>query len=283
MSEEEPGTDLELGERALVAMTAAERGLLLHSSAGYDGVGLLPRPVRRWATIFSSAPPAVLSALALILAGGATPAGVLAAIGLGAASWFGARWLIPHQLRLFARLRSRKDAPDAVPSGAIVRVRGRVRARNTFPSAVSGRPAVLARYEIRGERAAPQHRIRGVDFEVETENGVAVAVPAEDVFLDAPMAEPTTIPRDLSVLGRPAAQHGASPYGRGLALPGEPIHRHLVVYREALLSANDEVEVSGIIVREVDPAGSGDGASRSAPMRLAVRAGHSMPVFVRKL
>jgi hypothetical protein len=275
-----PETDLELRDRALVAATAAEHGSLLH--AGYSGLSLLPRAVRPWATIFGLAVPAIGFAVPWYFMGG-TQVGVLAAVGLAAGSWFGAQWLIPHQLRLIARLRSRKDAPDAVPSGAVLRLRGRVRARTTFPSAVSGRPAVLARYEVQAERARPQHRIRGVDFEVETEKGLMITVPAEDVFFDAPLGEATTTPRDLSVLGRPLPEAG-SPIGRvWRPRQGALIGHHLVMYKEALLSSDDDVEVSGIIVREVDPAGSGDGASRSAPMRLALRAGHSMPVFVRKL
>ena len=280
-------TELQIRDAAEVAVRPADHGLLLHSSAGDSGLALLPKAVRPWAAVWMTVPPAIISGLALLLGNG-TPEGILGAVGLGGAAWFGASRLIPHQLRVLARLRSRKHLRDGMTMrspGTAFRLRGRVRARDTFLSSVNGHICVFAKYEIRGERARPQRRVRGVDFEVEAENGVVVAVPAAEVFLDAPFGEGSLTPRDLAVLGRPSVEPGRRhPFFEfRTAGPGKPIATHLVTYKESLLCPGDLVEISGIVAREVDPAGSGDASSRTPPMRFALRASHALPIFVRKL
>jgi hypothetical protein len=267
------------------ALVAAERGLALRSATGRAGWGLLPGGTQRLTSTVSGAVAAV-SGLSVGIAtiGFLGVRAAVAGAGAGAAVWWLTRALVGPVARLAGRLGSRRGSLAEAKAGARIQVLGTVRARGTFKSAVSGRPAVVAHYAVLPDVGTRRDLVRGVDFEIETADGLAVTVGASDLHLTAPLGPPTFSPTDFAVLGRPGPDHPTQrlSFWQRQSAPAGQLPAVQVAYREALLAPGDAVEAVGVLVREVHPDAPADGAGRSPRLRLRLEPGRLLPVMIRK-
>lgn len=160
--------------------------------------------------------------------------------------------------------------------GSFMRVAGVVAAQPCITSLFRGLPAVLFRNQAGGA-----DEIRGVDFHLDLASGERVTISVRGaLLLDRPRRT-----RRPPACGRLSVETLPSGFARLRSEALSPASfwswARAMGQRESAIAPGDQIEVCGVLDRQVDPAGDAP-PGRQPPMRYLLRGDDEMPLLVRR-
>lgn len=180
-------------------------------------------------------------------------------------------------LRRARELEARVGTPSLAqaPEGSVARVLGVIAAGPTIPSLFGGVPCVLSRNVV-----GAADEVRGLDFELQLEDGARVPVSVRDTYLldrpqplpGPPVCGPVSVDRQTIEDYRP----------RIISALHSKARLWLRRPREASVGPGDQVEVIGVVHHEVAPSGQA-GPGRQIPMRHRLASAPGAPLLVRRV
>jgi hypothetical protein len=187
-------------------------------------------------------------------------------------------------LELAARQRTRRQFAQGtsatrladVDPGSVVSLIGVIAARPAVPSLFRGVPAVLFRDCVHNA-----DEVRGIDFELELEDGEAHVCVRRAFLVDRP-TRTTQAPACGPVYAEPAAEGFGARLRSALLIERSPLFRTLGARYESSVGPGDRVEVSGVLHHELAPDDTAP-FGRSVPARFVLRAPAGRPLLVRSL